>query len=260
MKILNKIYGKFLLGLAKLFSGIFDILISITSLTINLVKGIAKGFLAILGMGGCLFLIILSGPFGIFLLLNPLSLFIFLFFIIFPILGSKFLSYLKYLKYSITEYLYDLSNYYISNKEEKYKDFKDYGKKYKKMEDDRKRAEYEKRKREEEKIWEERFKQWNQYQGSQYRSYDYRGQNSTYGNYVNPSIEFKSKYEKSCNILELPFSSDKYEIKLAYRKKAKQYHPDLNHAENATKIFQEINDAYEFLSEENIERYKKLNN
>lgn len=257
MKILNKIYGNFLLGLAKIFSVMFDILINITTLTINLVKGIAKGFLAILGMGGCLFLILLSGPFGIFLLLNPLSLFIFLFFIIFPILGSKFVSYLKYLKYSITEYLYDLSNYYISNKEGKFRDFKDYGKKYKKMEYERKKSEYEQRRREEERIWEERFKQWNQYQGSQYRSYQYGGQQSSY---VNPSIEFKSKYEKSCNLLDVPFNSDKYEIKLAYRKKAKEFHPDLNPSENATKIFQEINDAYEFLSEENIERYKKISN
>lgn len=259
MKVLNKIYGNFLLGLAKLFSATFDILISITRLAINLVKGIAKGILAILGMGGCLFLLLLSAPFGIFLLLNPLTLFIFLFFIIFPILGSKFVSYLNYLKYSITEYLYDLSNYYISNKEGKFKAFKDYGRKYKKMEYERKKAEYEQRRREEERVWEERFKQWNQYQGSQYRSYQYGGQNSTNRNYMDPSIEFKSKYEKSCNILATPYNSDKYEIKLAYRKKAKEFHPDLNHSENATKIFQEINDAYEFLSEENIERYKKLN-
>ncbi|GEM_PF-895029 len=37
------------------------------------------------------------------------------------------------------------------------------------------------------------------------------------------------------------------EIKKAYRKKAKQYHPDLNPAEDAQERFVEINEAYEYL-------------
>ena len=49
-----------------------------------------------------------------------------------------------------------------------------------------------------------------------------------------------------------------YEIKLAYRKKAKKYHPDLNKSPDATEMFQRINEAYEFLSDENIERYKNI--
>ena len=61
------------------------------------------------------------------------------------------------------------------------------------------------------------------------------------------------------NLLGLPMDADIYQVKLAYRKKAKEYHPDINRAENATETFQKINDAYEFLSEGNIERYKKLN-
>ena len=59
-------------------------------------------------------------------------------------------------------------------------------------------------------------------------------------------------------MLGINYAADKYEIKLAYRKKAKEYHPDINKAANATEMFQKINDAYEFLNEDNIERYKKL--
>jgi len=38
-------------------------------------------------------------------------------------------------------------------------------------------------------------------------------------------------------------------IKLAYRKKAAQYHPDKNTAENAAVRFREVQDAYEVLSD-----------
>lgn len=71
--------------------------------------------------------------------------------------------------------------------------------------------------------------------------------------------EFKQKYEKSCDILDLPYDTDKYQVKLAYRKKAKENHPDINRSPDATSKFQEINDAYGFLSDENIERYKRMN-
>jgi len=39
------------------------------------------------------------------------------------------------------------------------------------------------------------------------------------------------------------------EIKSAYRKMARKYHPDVNHAEDANERFKEINDAYEILSD-----------
>lgn len=39
------------------------------------------------------------------------------------------------------------------------------------------------------------------------------------------------------------------EIKSAYRKMARKYHPDVNHAEDANEKFKEINDAYEILSD-----------
>ena len=39
------------------------------------------------------------------------------------------------------------------------------------------------------------------------------------------------------------------EIKRAYRKLAKQYHPDLNKAPDAAEKFKEVNEAYEILSD-----------
>ena len=48
------------------------------------------------------------------------------------------------------------------------------------------------------------------------------------------------------------------EIKKAYRKLAKKYHPDLNRDRDTTEKFQEINSAFEFLTEENIKRYNQM--
>ena len=69
-------------------------------------------------------------------------------------------------------------------------------------------------------------------------------------------LGFKEKYEKAASLLGISTNTDIYEVKLAYRKLAKKYHPDLNKEPGAKEKFQEINDAYEFLSEENIKKYK----
>ncbi|MBU5256934.1 J domain-containing protein [Tissierella praeacuta] len=263
MNILKKLWGKFLYGIASIISIIFDVFISIVGFIVGIVINIGKGFLTLISMGGCLLIIIL-GP---ALLLNPITFFIILFLVIFPILGTKFISYLKYIKYMITEFLFDHADNFINGKKAQFNSFNEYGNKYKKMEEEKRRREQQRRQEEEQRQWEERFRQWNEYQNSQRRNSGYGGyntyggnyQNNNYGNsYVNPSIEFKSKYEKSCDLLEVGYNADKYEIKLAYRKKAKEYHPDLNKSPNATKIFQEINNAYEFLSDDNIERYKNI--
>ncbi len=56
-------------------------------------------------------------------------------------------------------------------------------------------------------------------------------------------------------ILELPENADLDEIKAAYRKLAKSYHPDLNDAPDAAKRFIMINEAYEFLSDDTRRAY-----
>jgi Mg2+ and Co2+ transporter CorA len=53
-----------------------------------------------------------------------------------------------------------------------------------------------------------------------------------------------SEYYK---ILDLPDNAPVAEIKKAYRKKARLYHPDINHASNARDLFISATEAYEFL-------------
>jgi hypothetical protein len=53
----------------------------------------------------------------------------------------------------------------------------------------------------------------------------------------------KSAYE----ILEIPWSATEAEIKSAYRRLAKKYHPDVNKAPSASQMFGLINQAFEQL-------------
>ncbi|MCF6465329.1 J domain-containing protein [Clostridium sp. Cult2] len=257
MDIFKRVLGKILYGVAKVVSVVLDAFIKLIETIVIFVRNIARGFAALIGMGGCLILMLLAGPFGIVILMNPVVLLTILFFVVFPILGTKFVSYLKYLRYTITEFLFDRANYLIDGIGYQFKTFSEYKNAYKKMEEERKRREEQRRFAEQQREWEEMFRQWYEYQDSQ-RGSNYGGQGSYGYNYVNPSVEFKNKYEKSCDLLGVGYDADKYEIKLAYRKKAKEYHPDLNKSPNATSMFQQINEAYEFLSDENIERYTSI--
>jgi thiamine pyrophosphate-dependent acetolactate synthase large subunit-like protein len=56
-------------------------------------------------------------------------------------------------------------------------------------------------------------------------------------------------------ILGLPVNSSVEEIKKAYRKKARLYHPDINPSENAKDLFISATEAYEFL----IANHEKIN-
>lgn len=48
--------------------------------------------------------------------------------------------------------------------------------------------------------------------------------------------------------------TDQNEIKKAYFKKAKEYHPDVNKTSGAKEKFAEINEAYEVLGDESKKR------
>lgn len=254
MNILNKIQGKILYGLGKSISVILDGVISLVQTMVMIISSIARGFVVLIGMGGCLFLLLFAGPFGIALLLNPAVLLTIAFFIIAPILGSKFISYLKYIRYITTEYLFDRASYFIDGKKYQFETFDEYKKKYKRMQEEKRRKRQEENRARQEREWEERFRQWNSYQNSQRNNSGYGSRQS----YVNPTSEFKRKYEKSCNLLGVGYHADEGQIKSAYRKKAKEYHPDINKSPDATEKFQQVNDAYEFLSNGNVERYKSI--
>lgn len=53
------------------------------------------------------------------------------------------------------------------------------------------------------------------------------------------------------NILGVSKDADKAEIKKAFRKLAKEYHPDVNKAPDAAEKFKEVNEAFSVLSDEN---------
>lgn len=257
---MRKIFGGIIYYFAKFLELLFDGIIAITEVIVNIVKGLAKGFLALISMGGCLLVFLLLSPWGLLILFNPVFIGIVLLTIVIIIGGTKLISYLKYRKYMVIEYLMDLADYYRKGKKRTFGSFNEYGDKYKNMEEERKRKEWKKRQEEEQRRWEERFRQWNQQQRQGGGFSGGFGQQGGFGGqtYQDPSIDFKKKYEESINILGLSNDADIYEIKLAYRKKAKEYHPDINKSANATEMFQKINEAYEFLNEDNVERYKTL--
>mgnify|MGYP001002061617 CR=1 FL=1 len=271
MKIIKKVLGSILYGITKAISFILDILISVINFFVKLVNAITNGFRMIIGMGGCLIFFLLAGPFGIYIFTNPYVLLTILFLVVFPLLGTKFVSLLKYVKYTFIEYLSDLSKY-LREGTRGYSRFSEYNRKYRREEEAKRRREQQERQEQQQREWEEKFRQWQEYQKYQgpfgqgpfgqgpygqgtYGSY---GRYSDRQAYSNPVDEFKKKYEDSCNLLGVPYNADKYQIKLAFRKKAKEYHPDLNKAANATEMFQKINEAYDFLSDSNLERYRHM--
>jgi curved DNA-binding protein len=57
------------------------------------------------------------------------------------------------------------------------------------------------------------------------------------------------KYQDYYQILGVPRDADKSEIKKAYRKQARRYHPDVNSEASAEEKFKEVNEAYEVLKD-----------
>lgn len=95
--------------------------------------------------------------------------------------------------------------------------------------------------------------------GFEYQSNDeYSSHNNTNNNIQNGISEFKDNFESACDMLNLSYNCSFTDVKDNYRVFAKQYHPDINKDDSSTRKLQKINEAYNFLTEDNIETYQKL--
>lgn len=251
-KKLKKTLGKILHAVASGLSYVFDFLINI----INIIVIVFEGLKQVLFFIGCSVIFI----FPIFFFAIPRNLMVLIILaVLIPFLGTRFVSALRYANYTVTEWMYDKADTLISGKKVGFKNFKDYGDKYRFDEETRERrqAEGERQRQQEEmnRKFEEfakNFRFYDNYSQDSSNSYDSSGYYQTGAS----DIGFKEKYEKACDTLGVTYDSDSYQIKLNFRKLAKQYHPDISDDPNATEKFQEINEAYEFLSNDNINKYK----
>ena len=248
MNFIRKLLGNIIYGLARAHAFVLDGLVYLLETGVLLARSFIKGCVVLLGMGGCLAVFLLVGPVGTWLLRHPAALAAVLFVLIFPVLGAASVSFLKYFKAVSTGYLFHLAHYLKDYGSVQYRSYRYYKDAYRQAEEAAARRE-QARREQQQREWEQRFWQWQQ-QGGQWQ----QGERTT----ANPFVDFKSKYEKSCAILDVPVTADQYKIKLAYRRKAKAWHPDVNKDPNATQQFQAISEAYEFLNEDNIRRYQTL--
>ncbi len=283
---MKKFLGHILNGVGKFIEVFLNIIIFLVQLATSIFDGIKQMIAALFVGGGCLLLLFILNPVVLYSITKNKYIMTILFLsVVVPILGVKGVSYLKYIQYMATEYFYDKADFYLHGKKRTFDKISDYGKKYKAHIEELERLKKQREQEEREKAFEERFNSafggtyytfgedinfedlfgeggffdafnqggyyYNQGSFNQQGNYNSQGQNYA-------GIGFKNSYEEAIRILGLTTDADKYEIKLKYRQLAKKYHPDLNKEEGAKEMFQKINNAYEFLSDENIEKYKRL--
>lgn len=95
-----------------------------------------------------------------------------------------------------------------------------------------------------------------------YSDNSYEDTETAYETNMNNDFEksFIETFEHYCNILNIDdFTSiDQDLIKENYRQLAKKYHPDINSDKVAKDLFKEINNAKDFLNEQNIQNYLNI--
>ncbi len=251
---MNKLYGNFFKYVGTAIDYVLEFFITVFSMLTELFRSFRSLLLSLLFFGGCLFFFIFLIPMS-FSSRGGTNWGGMLLILIFPVIGSFAVSRLKYLQYMVTEFFYERADYYLLGKDITYETMGDYGRRYQRKIDEERRRQEEARARMEEELFRQRFEAFfNQanYYGGDYGSYNQGGYQGAYDG------GFKEKYEAAIERLGVDVNADKYEIRLAYKKLAKKYHPDLNPDKDTTQIFQEINAANDFLNDENIARYKSM--
>lgn len=259
---MKKFLGTLVFGFKKILDFIFELFIKITEFIVgiaDILKGILIFIMIILGILTLIFpplLVVLFTYFGIFIIIVMISVFAI------SILGKKLLNLLYKNYYAYSNFLLNYGKYCYSE-QSSYKSLNYYKNEYdeiirKKFEEELRKEEEQRkaRQRQQEEYWRKVFEEnFNSYTNSTYnqynRQYNYQQNSNLFGG-------FKQQYEKSCDILQVKYNATYSEIKSAYRKLAKKYHPDISSEKNATEKFKEINNAFDFLSENNVNRYKNL--
>ena len=254
-----KFFGKILHGLATGLGTFFNVLINIMNVIVVTFEGIRQ-LLFMIFIFGCSTIFI----FPIIPLILPKEVMYFIFAVIFiPILGPKFISFLRYINYTLTEWMYDRADSMITGQKVGYESISDYSDRYIYEQEQMRRRQREEEARRQQEEMNRRFEEFVRNFGGYQDSRSYDGYNTGYnqGQYTGYNgvndLGFKEKYEKACQTLGVGVDTDIYEVKLNYRKLAKKYHPDINKDPDATTMFTKVNEAYEFLTEENIKKYKQ---
>lgn len=265
---MKKLWGYISLGFAKMVDAIIKGLVVTFEFITNLSEQAKALLLPIFMMVivsmfifPLLLLFIFTGP-GIILLL------VLLLPIIISMLGKGSLRKLYQWQYATNKFLYAYANDMINDTNNR-RPYSVYKQEYidelnRKFEEQRRREEEARRRRQqaENERWERIFEEYfNSFGGGAYTGGSYDGRNT--GRYQNPGgynpfSQFKSQYEQACDVLGVSYNAEYSEIKSAYRKLAKKYHPDLSKENNAEEMFKKVNNAFEFLSEENVRRYKNM--
>lgn len=266
---MKKLWGYISLGFAKTIDAmikglvfLFELITNISEQAKSIIFPLFMMVFAGMFMFPPLLFFLFTGPGLILLLILSLPMVI-------SFLGKGSLRKLYQWQYATNKFLYAYADDMINNTNNR-KDYSVYKQEYidelnRKFEEQRRREEEARRRRQQaenerwEKIFEEYFNTFGR--GGTYS--DGRSEQSNTGGYqrpggYNPFSQFKAQYEQACDVLGVPYNSDYSEIKSAYRRLAKRYHPDLSQESNAEEMFKKVNNAFEFLSEENVRRYKNM--
>lgn len=263
---MKELWGNIVYYFAKFLEAFYNIIYKVAEFIVDAADSIKAFFIPVLLLIGFSFfafplmlIFVFSGP-GLGLVT------IFLIVIAISIIGRAGLNAFRKIKYAQIKFLYDYARFYKEGGP-KYKSYDFYKKDYdriqrEKIEEELRREE--ERRRQRQKAQEEQWKAFFEQNFGGYAGGGYSGQQRGYnqGGYrpggSGQFSSFKKQYEEACDVLGVPYKSDFDTIKAAYRKLAKKYHPDISNERNAEEMFKKVNNAYDFLSEENVKRYNSM--